>query len=67
MEGSVAESGEAKWALEVAKDFNIEMKAIQTSFDVRLDSQKGKVNFATKLLASMRNAFGGHKINNQEK
>jgi 6-phosphogluconate dehydrogenase len=67
VEGTVAESGEAKWALEVAKDFNIEMKAIQTSFDVRLDSQKGKINFATKLLASMRNAFGGHKINNQEK
>ena len=63
VEGSVAESGEARWALEVAKDFGIEMKAIQTSFDVRLDSQKGKTNFATKLLASMRNAFGGHNIN----
>lgn len=64
VEGSVAESGEARWALEVAKEFNIEAPAIQTSFDVRLESQKGKVNFATKLLASMRNAFGGHKINN---
>lgn len=63
IEGFVAESGEARWALEVAKDFKIETKAIQSSFDVRLDSQKGKVNFATKLLASMRNAFGGHKIN----
>lgn len=67
VEGVVVESGEARWALEVAKDFNIEMNAIQTSFDVRLDSQKGKINFATKLLASMRNAFGGHKINNNEK
>ena len=65
IEGTVAESGEARWALEVAKDFNIEMKSIQASFDVRLDSQKGKVNFATKLLASMRNAFGGHRINNE--
>jgi len=64
IEGTVAESGEARWALEVAKDCDIEMKSIQASFDVRLDSQKGKVNFATKLLASMRNAFGGHKINN---
>jgi 6-phosphogluconate dehydrogenase len=63
VEGIVAESGEARWALEVAKDFNIETKSIQSSFDVRLDSQKGKVNFATKLVASMRNAFGGHKIN----
>ena len=63
IEGFVAESGEARWALEVAKDFNIETPAIQTSFEVRLDSQKGKVNYATKILASMRNAFGGHKIN----
>lgn len=66
VEGFVAESGEARWALEVAKDYNIETPAISTSFNVRLDSQKGKVNFATKLLASMRNAFGGHKINNNK-
>ena len=65
--GDVAESGEARWSLETAKDFGIEMEAIQKSFDIRIDSQKGKVNFATKLLASMRNAFGGHKINNEQK
>jgi 6-phosphogluconate dehydrogenase len=63
IEGFVAESGEARWALEVAKEFDIETQAIQASFDVRLESQKGKINFATKVLASMRNAFGGHTIN----
>ncbi len=63
VEGFVAESGEARWAIEVARDYNIETPAILSSFDVRIASQKGKVNFATKLLASMRNAFGGHKIN----
>ena len=63
VEGFVAESGEARWALEVARDYDIETPAILSSFDVRIASQKGKVNFATKLLASMRNAFGGHKIN----
>lgn len=66
IEGFVAESGEARWALEVAKEYEIETPAISTSFDVRLDSQKGKINFATKLLASMRNAFGGHKVNKNE-
>jgi len=64
IEGVVAESGEARWALEVAKEFNIPSPTIQSSFDVRIDSQKGIVNYATKLVASMRNAFGGHKINN---
>ncbi len=63
IEGFVAESGEARWALEVAKELNIPTPAISSAFDVRLASQKGEVNFATKLLAAMRNAFGGHKIN----
>lgn len=63
IDGYVAESGEARWTLEVAKDMNIDMPSIQASFDVRLASQQGHTNFATKLLAAMRNAFGGHKIN----
>jgi 6-phosphogluconate dehydrogenase len=63
IDGFVAESGEARWTLEVAKSLNIDTPAMQAAFDVRIESQKGKTNFATKLLAAMRNAFGGHKIN----
>lgn len=63
IDGIVAESGEARWALETAKETGLPMPAIQTAFDVRLKSQKGEVNFATKLLAAMRNKFGGHDIN----
>lgn len=63
IDGFVAESGEARWTLESAKDASIPMPAIQAAFDVRLASQKGEVNFATKLLAAMRNKFGGHNIN----
>lgn len=62
--GDVAESGEARWSLEVAKRFNITMPAIDQAFKVRIDSQHGKVNYATKLLAAMRNKFGGHNLNN---
>lgn len=65
IEGYVAESGEARWTLETAKDMNIPLPAIQTSFDVRLASQKGEVNFATKLLSAMRNKFGGHTLNKE--
>ena len=64
--GVVAESGEARWTLETAKNLNISMPAIQASFDVRLASQQGEVNFATKLLAAMRNKFGGHNIDGQQ-
>ncbi len=62
IQGVVAESGETRWALETARESKIETPAIQAAFDVRLESQKGKINFATKLLAAMRNAFGGHNI-----
>ena len=55
-----------RFALETAKDFGIEMPSIKSAFDVRIESQKGKINFATKLLALIRNAFGGHKINNEK-
>ena len=58
--------GETRFALETAKDFGIEMPSIKSAFDVRIGSQKGKINFATKLLALIRNAFGGHKINNEK-
>ena len=62
IEGVVAESGEARWTLETAEDLGVPMPSIQAAFDVRLASQKGEVNFATKLLAAMRNKFGGHDI-----
>ncbi len=63
IDGFVAESGEARWTIEVAKEKGIPLPAIEASFDVRLASQKGDVNFATKLLAAMRNKFGGHELN----
>ncbi len=64
--GVVAESGEARWTLETAKDFGIPMPAIQASFDVRLASQQGQTDFSTKLLAAMRAKFGGHDINGKQ-
>lgn len=63
IDGFVTESGETRWALESAHDAGIELPVIEASFDVRLRSQKGEVNFATKLLAAMRNKFGGHALN----
>jgi len=64
--GVVAESGEARWTLETAEKLGISLPSIKSSFDVRLASQNGDINFATKLLAAMRNKFGGHNINGQQ-
>lgn len=63
IDGYVTESGEARWTLETAREANIPTPSIQVSMDVRLASQKGEISFATKLLAAMRNKFGGHAIN----
>ncbi len=64
--GVVAESGEARWTLEAANELGIALPSIQAAFDVRLASQAGNVNFSTKLLAAMRNKFGGHDINGNQ-
>ena len=66
IEGFVAESGEARWALEVAESQKVSMPAIQAAFEVRRASQTGDISFATKLLAALRNKFGGHSIHKNE-
>lgn len=63
IEGKVAESGEAKWALEAGQELGIDMPAISTALRVRLDSLNGHTSYTTKLLAAMRNKFGGHDLN----
>ena len=67
VDGFVAESGETRWTLENAKDHGLELPSIAASFDVRLRSQNGETHFGTKLLAAMRNKFGGHAINKEIK
>jgi 6-phosphogluconate dehydrogenase len=62
-DGTVAETGEARWTLEIAKELGINLQSIQAAFDVRIASQSGATNFATKLVAAMRNKFGGHALN----
>jgi 6-phosphogluconate dehydrogenase len=63
--GYVAESGEARWALETARSLGITLPSIQAAFDVRVASQRGETNFATKMVAAQRNKFGGHNLNGE--
>ncbi len=66
IEGYVAENGETRWTLETAKENDIPMPSIQSALDVRMASQRGEISFATKLLAAMRNRFGGHALNKDD-
>lgn len=63
--GYVAENGEARYTLEAAKAEGIRMPVVQDSLGVRIASQQGDVSFATKLLAAIRNKFGGHNLNGE--
>ncbi len=62
-DGVVFETGEAGWALEVAREADVDTPAIDAAVQVRKNSEKGVITFGTKLLAALRNAFGGHPLN----
>ncbi len=63
IEGIVGQNGEGRWTVETANELGIPLPAIQVALDVRNASENGEITFATKLLAAMRNKFGGHDIN----
>jgi len=67
IEGFVAQSGEGLWTSEVAEAAGVPMPALAAALDTRKASEAGHTSHATKLLAAMRNAFGGHSLNRGSK
>ena len=57
----VADSGEGRWTLQEAIDLDVPTPVIALSLISRLRSRDDD-SFADKLLAAMRNEFGGHAI-----
>ncbi|UJB20010.1 phosphogluconate dehydrogenase (NAD(+)-dependent, decarboxylating) [Lysobacter gummosus] len=57
----VEDSGEGRWTVAEAIDLNVSAPVITASLLERLRS-RDKDSFADKLLAAMRNEFGGHAI-----
>ncbi|HEX7803946.1 MAG TPA: decarboxylating 6-phosphogluconate dehydrogenase [Pseudoxanthomonas sp.] len=57
----VEDSGEGRWTAAEAIDLNVSAPVITLSLLERLRSRDSD-SFADKLLAAMRNEFGGHKI-----
>jgi 6-phosphogluconate dehydrogenase len=62
IEGHVDENGEGRWTLETAASKHIPLPSLQAALNVRFLSRNGDITHATKLLAAMRNAFGGHAV-----
>jgi 6-phosphogluconate dehydrogenase len=60
----VADSGEGRWTLQEAIDLDVPAPVIALSLMARLRSRDDD-SFADKLLAAMRNEFGGHAIKHE--
>ncbi len=59
--GRVDDSGEGKWMIEEALDFGVSLPVISASLFARFKSRDDD-KFSEKVVAAMRNEFGGHKV-----
>ena len=62
----VADSGEGRWTVAEAINQGIPAPVISLALHMRFASQHGG-DYANKMLAVMRNAFGGHAITARDK
>ncbi len=65
LEGWVADSGEGRWTVADAIDLDVPAPVITMSLLMRLVSRQDQ-SYAAKLLAAMRNQFGGHAVKRAE-
>ena len=65
--GTIQEGGTGKWTVEEAKKQNIAVPIIEGSLRVRRRSRETGGNYATKLIALLRNKFGGHAVEKKRK
>jgi 6-phosphogluconate dehydrogenase len=61
IEGWVADSGEGRWTVADAIELDVPAPVITLSLLMRLISRQ-RESYAAKLLAAMRNRFGGHDV-----
>ena len=63
--GYVADSGEGRWTVAEAIDLDVPAPVITNSLLMRFVSRQEE-SYAAKLLAAMRNQFGGHEVKKAE-
>lgn len=61
IEGKVDDSGEGKWMIENALNLKVSTPIIANALFARFKS-KDETKFSEKVVAAMRNEFGGHKV-----
>jgi 6-phosphogluconate dehydrogenase len=61
LEGYVEDSGEGRWTIESGMDHDVPMPALTAALFARFSS-RGNGNYTARLLAALRNQFGGHAV-----
>jgi 6-phosphogluconate dehydrogenase len=61
IKGYVQDSGEGRWMVKDAIEKNVPVPTLTTALFTRFRSRQEE-SFAEKLLAALRNAFGGHAV-----
>lgn len=61
LKGYVEDNGEARWMVQSAMDFEVPVHVTAASLFTRFESRQDD-SFAMKMLAAMRNQFGGHAV-----
>lgn len=61
LKGYVEDSGEGRWTIQAAIDFDVPAPVITLSLYERFHSRQAE-SFAAKVLAALRNQFGGHAV-----
>lgn len=61
IKGYVEDSGEGRWTVEAAIEQNVPAHVITASLFTRFESRQPD-SFAMKVLAALRNQFGGHRV-----
>jgi 6-phosphogluconate dehydrogenase len=61
LEGWVEDSGEGRWTLESGIDHDVPMPALTAALFARFSS-RGNGDYAARMLAALRNQFGGHAV-----
>lgn len=65
--GAIEESGMGSWTVQEAHNNKIPVTVIEESLAVRARSRATGGNYATKVVAMLRNAFGGHSVQNNSR
>lgn len=63
--GVMHSSGEGKWTVEEALNLQVAIPVITASLMSRYTSLKGDETFTGKVVAALRNEFGGHSVENK--